>query len=215
MMLLLLLLFASFKKFVDNFPEQEKHRLIIPLLHVESFISIFFNQTVAVNWLTLVLSTWVSAFRAYTGGPLLRNQEAPIRAFFPSIWTQNRESGVSSYSNSIKAQPDKQEERTSNKVPSHAPPYPSVLFNLYFISTQLTSSQNTCFSLVSDMVVVFMYFFVFKETSQCGTLNNGCQHKCTNGACSCYSGYYLASNKKNCIAKDCNMPKPSYCAPGQ
>ena len=26
------------------------------------------------------------------------------------------------------------------------------------------------------MVVVFMYFFVFKETSQCGTLNNGCQH---------------------------------------
>ena len=36
-MLLLLLFFAFLKKFVDNFPEQEKHRLIIPFLHVEKF----------------------------------------------------------------------------------------------------------------------------------------------------------------------------------
>ncbi|KAJ7380318.1 hypothetical protein OS493_011040 [Desmophyllum pertusum] len=53
-----------------------------------------------------------------------------------------------------------------------------------------------------------------KETSQCGTSNNGCQHKCSNGVCSCNAGYNLASDKKNCIAKDCKMPTPTYCAPG-
>ncbi|KAL9986515.1 hypothetical protein ACROYT_G000677 [Oculina patagonica] len=53
-----------------------------------------------------------------------------------------------------------------------------------------------------------------KQTSQCGTANNGCQHKCSNGVCSCNAGYYLALDKKKCIAKDCRMPKPTYCAPG-
>ena len=38
MMPLLLLLFTFLEKeFDDNFPEQEKHRLIIPFLHVEKF----------------------------------------------------------------------------------------------------------------------------------------------------------------------------------
>ena len=94
---------------------------------------------------------------------------------------------------------------TSEKRPPEQLFFPR--FGTYLLLTLITHF---------DMVVVFMYFFcVFKETSQCGTRNNGCQHKCTNGVCSCNSGYYLASNKKNCIAKDCNMPNPSYCAPGQ
>ncbi|XP_068740239.1 protocadherin Fat 4-like [Montipora capricornis] len=52
------------------------------------------------------------------------------------------------------------------------------------------------------------------ESSQCGTSNNGCEQKCSNGVCSCLPGFNLASNKKNCTGKDCKMPRPSYCAPG-
>ena len=52
-----------------------------------------------------------------------------------------------------------------------------------------------------------------KETAQCGSPNNGCQHKCTNGVCSCNAGYNL-SGSKHCIPKDCGNLTLTYCAPG-
>ncbi|XP_028399271.1 protocadherin Fat 4-like [Dendronephthya gigantea] len=54
---------------------------------------------------------------------------------------------------------------------------------------------------------------VLKESTQCGSPNNGCEHQCRNGVCSCNAGYYLRGSKQ-CLAKDCGLLTLSYCAPG-
>ena len=60
---------------------------------------------------------------------------------------------------------------------------------------------------------LFYLFGVYQESARCGSPNNGCQHKCTNGVCSCNAGYNLVGSKQ-CVAKDCGAIKLTYCASG-
>ena len=60
---------------------------------------------------------------------------------------------------------------------------------------------------------LFYLFGVYQESARCGSPNNGCQHKCTNGVCSCNAGYNLVGSKQ-CMAKDCGAIKLTYCASG-
>lgn len=60
---------------------------------------------------------------------------------------------------------------------------------------------------------LFYLFIIYQESAQCGSSNNGCQHKCTNGVCSCNAGYNLVGNKQ-CVAKDCGTMTLTYCASG-
>jgi hypothetical protein len=68
-------------------------------------------------------------------------------------------------------------------------------------------NENTTLKTLSNFI------FIRQESAQCGSPNNGCQHKCTNGTCSCNAGYDL-SGSKQCIAKDCGKLTLTYCASG-
>ena len=76
-----------------------------------------------------------------------------------------------------------------------------------YLSFELTVAERQ-----NDVSIFFVIFI--QERSQCGTHNNGCQQRCSNGVCSCNPGYNLVSDGKNCTGKDCKMPKPTFCAPG-